>query len=186
MGLDHPELLHSDEQIAAAALPEWVDLGQLKLDGWQKTLPPQPTPDPERKIRLAGSSTGPQPEAPDDMLRLLTPKGHFFMNTSFANMERQRKAMKAPTLEIHPDDASERNLEDGQNVTISNHQGAINTALHITDAVRPGVVALPGKWWSQPAETGAVANILSPSEWSPGGQPAYNDIFVNITTAQDR
>ena len=120
------------------------------------------------------------------MLRMLTPKGHFFMNTSFANMERQRKAMKKPTLEIHPDDASERNLADGQNVTISNHQGAINTALHVTDSVRPGVVALPGKWWSQPAETGAVANILSPSEWSPGGQPAYNDIFVNVTTIQDR
>lgn len=94
--------------------------------------------------------------------------------------------MKKPTLEIHPDDASERNLADGQNVTISNHQGAINTALHVTDSVRPGVVALPGKWWSQPAETGAVANILSPSEWSPGGQPAYNDIFVNVTTIQDR
>ena len=113
---------------------------------------------------------------------MLTPKGHFFMNTSFANMERQRKAMKTPTLEIHPDDASKRNLDDGQKVTISNHQGAITTQLQIIDAIRPGVVALPGNWWRPTAETGAVANILSPSEWSPGGQPAYNDIFVNVTT----
>ena len=30
-------------------------------------------------------------------------------------------------------------------------------------------------------ETGAVANFLSPPAWSPGGQPAYNDIFVDIT-----
>lgn len=186
MGLDHPALTHSDEQIAAAALPDWVDLDQLKIDGWQKTSPAKPKPDPTNKIILSGSTSGPQPHAPDGMLRMLTPKGHFFMNTSFANMERQRKAMKTPTLEIHPDDASERNLEDGQNVTISNHQGAIMTALHITDAVRPGVVALPGKWWSQPAETGAVANILSPPAWSPGGQPAYNDIFVNVATAQDQ
>ena len=186
MGLDHVALTHTDEQIAAAALPDWVVLEQLKIDGWQKTSPARSKPDLENKIVLSGSTRGPQPHAPDGMLRMLTPKGHFFMNTSFANMERQRKAMKKPTLEIHPDDASERNLADGQNVTISNHQGAINTALHVTDSVRPGVVALPGKWWSQPAETGAVANILSPSEWSPGGQPAYNDIFVNVTTIQDR
>lgn len=184
MGLDHPELRHSDEQIAAAALPEWVDLGQLKLDGWQKTLPPQPTPDPERKIRLAGSSTGPQPETPDDMLRLLTPKGHFFMNTSFANMPRQRKAMKTPTLEIHAEDATSHDLVDGQDATIFNEQGSITAQVHISDAVRTGVVALAGKWWSHPTETGAVANFLSPPVWSPGGQPAYNDIFVDIAPAE--
>ncbi len=94
MDLDHPALRESDEQIAAAALPTRVDLDQLKLDGWLKTSSPKPTPDPKNKIRLAGSSIGPQPETPADMLRLLTPKGHFFMNTSFANMPRQRKAMK--------------------------------------------------------------------------------------------
>jgi anaerobic selenocysteine-containing dehydrogenase len=118
------------------------------------------------------------------MLRLLTPKGHFFMNTSFANMPRQRKAMKTPTLEIHAEDATSRDLVDGQDATISNEQGSITAQIHISDAVRPGVVALPGKWWSHPTETGAVANILSPPVWSPGGQPAYNDIFVDITPAE--
>jgi len=186
MGLDHPALAQSDEQIAAAALPDWVDLDQLKTDGWQKTSPAKPKPDPTNRIILSGSTREPQPHTPDGMLRMLTPKGHFFMNTSFANMERQRKAMNTPTLDIHPDDASQRDLDDGQQVTISNHQGAINAALRITDAVHPGVVTLPGKWWSQPAETGAVANLLSPPAWSPGGQPAYNDIFVNVTTARDR
>jgi len=185
MGLDHSALSDTDEQIAAAALPDWVDLDQLKLDGWQKTSPAKPEPDPTNKIVLSGSTKEPQPHAPDGMLRMLTPKGHFFMNTSFANMARQRKAMKTPILEMHPDDAAERNLADGQKVTISNHQGTITTQLHITDAIRPDVVALPGKWWSQPDETGAVANTLAPSAYSPGGQPAYNDIFVNVTTAAD-
>jgi anaerobic selenocysteine-containing dehydrogenase len=185
MGLDHPALTDTDEQIAASAVPEWIDLEQLKLDGWQKTSPAKAKSDPANKIMLSGSTWGPQPHNPDGMLRMLTPKGHFFMNTSFANMPRQRKAMKNPTLEIHPEDAADRDLNDGQEVTISNHQGAIKTELHITDVMRPGVVALPGKWWSLPSETGAVANILSPPEWSPGGQPAYNDIFVNVTTAQD-
>jgi anaerobic selenocysteine-containing dehydrogenase len=183
MDLEHPALSESDEQIAAAALPEWVDLDQLKLDGWQKTPSPRPAADPGKKIRLAGSSMGPQPETPDDMLRLLTPKGHFFMNTSFANMPRQRKAMKTPTLEVNAEDAIARRLVDGQDITVFNEQGSITTQIHISEAVRPGVVALPGKWWSHPTETGAVANFLSPSAWSPGGQPAYNDIFVDIAPA---
>ncbi len=186
MALDHPALRESDEQIAAAALPDWVDVNQLKIDGWQKTSPDRPKPDPTNKIVLSGSSMVPRPQTPDGMLRMLTPKGHFFMNSSFANMPRQRRAMKTPTLEIHPHDATDRNLNDGQTVAISNPQGSITADLHVTDAVIPGVVALPGKWWSHPGETSAVANILSPSQWSPGGQPAYNDIFVNVSTAQNQ
>jgi hypothetical protein len=50
-------------------------------------------------------------------------------------------------------------------------------------AVRQGVVSLTGKWWSHPAETGAVANFLTPSSWAPGGQPAYNDTFVEVVAA---
>ena len=105
------------------------------------------------------------------------------MNTSFANMPRQRKAMKTPTLEVNAEDAIARRLVDGQDITVFNKQGSITTQIHISEAVRPGVVALPGKWWSHPTETGAVANFLSPSAWSPGGQPAYNDIFADIAPA---
>ncbi|WP_161988316.1 hypothetical protein [Elioraea sp. Yellowstone] len=47
----------------------------------------------------------------------------------------------------------------------------------------PGVVSPPGKWWSTAGEEGAVANLLSPSAWSPWGQPAYNDTFVVISAA---
>ncbi len=180
MGIDHPALRETDEQIAASALPDSVDLDQLKFDGWHKTLPPKPVPNPERPIRLAGSSGGPQSSAPPNMLRLLTPKGHFFMNTSFANMPRQRKAMKNPTLEMHGTDAAARDLADGQDVSIFNERGSIASQLHVSDDVQPGVVVLPGKWWSHPDDTAAVANLLAPSEWSPGGQPAFNDVFVHV------
>jgi hypothetical protein len=55
--------------------------------------------------------------------------------------------------------------------------------LRVTDAMLPGVVSPPGKWWSTAGEEGAVANLLSPSAWSPWGQPAYNDTFVVISAA---
>lgn len=181
MGLTHPALQESDEEIAAACLPFYVDLEELKENGWHKTSPePTPFPPPEGKLRMTGPAIEP-PALPDgDMLQLLTPKGHFFLNSSFANMERQRKAMKRPTLDMHPSDASTRGLKDGQSVEIKNGQSSLQVWLRVTEEVRPGIVVLPGKWWSKPDETSAVSNLLTPSAWSPGGQPAYNDTFVLV------
>jgi anaerobic selenocysteine-containing dehydrogenase len=116
------------------------------------------------------------------MLRLMTPKAHFFLNSSFANQPRQRRAEGRPTLDMTQADAATRGLRDGESVQIGNAQGTITATLRLTDAVVSGVVALPGKWWG--ALDGAVANLLSPSAWSPGGQPAYNDIFVEVMRAE--
>ena len=80
-------------------------------------------------------------------------------------------------------DASIRGLSDGQRVVLKNERGELHTALHVTNKVCSGVVSLPGKWWSRPAKTGAVGNLLTPSVWSPGGQPAYNDTFVQVESA---
>jgi anaerobic selenocysteine-containing dehydrogenase len=179
MGLDHPALRESDEEIAASALPVGVELAALKAAGWVKMTKPAPQHG-AAGWRLARGVPLP-PAAPSaGMLQLLTPKAHFFLNSSFANQPRQRRAEGRPTLDMAQADATARGLSDGQSVRVRNAQGAIPAMLRVTDAVAPGVVALPGKWWSLPEEDGAVANLLSPSAWSPGGQPAYNDIFVEV------
>lgn len=184
LGLTHPALRESDEAIASSALPPDVDLAALKDQGWLKKSPGRPRFESEqRKLRLAGPL--PEPAAPSapGMLRLLTPKAHYFLNSSFANMPRQRQAQGRPMLAINPTDAKARGLTDSQEVRVKNQQGAIRAWLHLTEDIRPGVVALPGKWWSVPPETGAVGNLLTPSSWSPGGQPAFNDTFVEVVAA---
>ena len=93
--------------------------------------------------------------------------------TGFANMPRHRKAMKTPTLEVHPEDAISLELVDGQDIAVSNEQESMTAQIHVSETVRPGVDSLPGKWWRHSTETGAVANSLSSPAWSPGGQPAY-------------
>lgn len=183
MGLDHPALRESDEEIAAAALPADVSLTALKEAGWVKT--PRPAPSlAEAKLRLAPTGGVALPVAPptSGMLRLMTPKAHFFLNSSFANQPRQRKAEGKPTLDMTLADATARGLRDGAAVHISNAQGAIPATLRVTDAVVTGVVSLPGKWWG--TLDGAVSNLLSPAAWSPGGQPAFNDMFVEVVGAE--
>lgn len=184
LGLQHPALHETDEQIAASALPPDIDLESLRSAGWKKTFPARYSPPPpDRRVRLVG----PTPTFPigaartgDGKLQLLTPKAHIFMNSTFANMPRQRRVMRGPTLEIHPEDATERGIRDGTSAVVSNDQGTLHVLARVTDQVRAGVVSLPGKWWSFPPETGAVGNTLTSSAWSPGGQPAYNDTWVHV------
>lgn len=184
MSLDHPAMRETDEEIAASALPPGVDLERLKEAGWVKMEKPLPRLE-GAGLRLARGDGVPLPPAPPaaEMLRLLTPKAHFFLNSSFANQPRQRRAEGRPTLHMAPEDAAARGLGDGEAVLLRNAQGAIPATLRVSDAVPAGVVALPGKWWSLPEKEGAVANLLSPSAWSPGGQPAYNDVFVEVVGA---
>ena len=184
LGLTHTALQESDEAIAASALPEGVDLQTLKVDGWRKTFPPRAAlTGLERKLRVSGFTAGTGPTAEPGALQLLTPKSHFFLNSSFANMPRHKRSMSRPTLDMHPSDASARLLADGGRVAIMNARATIYAYLHVTDAVRPGVVSLPGKWWGEPTDSAAVANLLTPSAWSSEGQPAYNDTFVTVEAA---
>jgi len=182
LGLDHPAFSESDEEIAATTLPDGLDLETLKAEGWRKLSPPRPDPSRgDTKLRFSGDD--PEPIA-SDSLRLLTPKSHYFLNSSFANMPRQRKGEGSPTLEMHPVDAGQRGLVDGQTVTIRNERGTVQTALLVSDIITPGAVTLVGKWWSEPEETAVLSNMLTPSSWSPGGQPAYNDTFVEVEAVQ--
>jgi anaerobic selenocysteine-containing dehydrogenase len=181
LGLDHPALRESDEEIAASALPEGVSLKTLRAKGWLKTRPASPSFG--TGVSIAGEIPLPPLPPTPRMLQLLTPKSHFFLNSTFANMARQRKAMKRPTLEIHPRDAEARGLRDGQEVHVGNERATVRAWLEVTDAVCAGVVVLPGKWWGRAEQLGAVANLLTASAWSPGGQPAYNDTFVSVADA---
>lgn len=178
MGLEHPALAESDEEIAASALPPGVRLADLKAAGWLKWSPPRFSPN--GRVRLAGESPVLPAPPKDGELQLLTPKPHHFLNSSFANMTRHRTAMKGPTLYLHPEDAATRGLTDGMEVDVGNTRGSVRARLTISDDVLPGVATLPGRWWSADVG-GAGVNAVTPGSSSPGGQPAYNDTYVVVT-----
>ncbi len=181
MGLNNPALRESDEEIAQSALPDDIPLEALKAEGWRKTFPARPELT-VGSLRLSGITAGDVPDR-GDRLQLLTPKAHYFLNSSYVNLARQRRGMERPTLEINVADAEARGLSDGERVAIRNEQGEVTAWLRVGTSIRPGVVSLTGKWWSHPTETSAVANLLTPSAWAPGGQPAYNDTFVDVVAA---
>lgn len=67
--------------IAASALPSGVNLTTLKETGWVKSPPAPPTFD--TPLRLAEAVPLPTLAPEPDMLRLLTPKSHYFFKFKF-------------------------------------------------------------------------------------------------------
>ena len=193
MGLQDACLQESDEQIAASALPATVSLADLREKGWIKTLVPRPDPRERGQqlsisIGLTESSVADwfaPPQDEPDALRLLTPKAHHFLNSSFANMPRHRASQRLPRLRINPADAQARGLRANDQVAIRSGDLSLTAGLEITDEVRPGVVTMEGKWWRRTDGPGAVVNRLAPARWTPSGQPTYNDIFVTVSAQRE-
>ncbi len=184
LGLEHPALRESDEEIAAATMPKGVSLAELCDVGWKKSPSPRPAVAPlQSKLRLSGGPLRAPSRTNDGTLQLLTPKSHYFLNSTFANMPRNRKSQGVPTATLHPSEAGLRGLAGGDRVAVRCNGVKVEVALAVSDAVRQGAVALEGKWWDEGREDSAPLNRLTPSRWSPAGQPAYNETWVRVEKA---
>jgi anaerobic selenocysteine-containing dehydrogenase len=183
LGLDDPAFRESDEEIAASVMPEGWSFKALMAEGWRKS--PTPRPAIARRDALLRISDGPivAPDVEEGRLQLLTPKSHYFLNSTFANMPRQQKSQGAPAVTLHGDDAARLGLQAGSQVRLSDGRASFTAQLKVSDAVRPGIASFEGKWWENGAEDAPAMNRLSSSLWSPAGQPAYNEVFVTVSPA---
>ncbi|MFP3900981.1 MAG: molybdopterin-dependent oxidoreductase [Acidimicrobiia bacterium] len=210
LGFDDPCFAESDEEMLRAMLataPDDVTFDGLRERGWQKIdLGQGPTPHadggfgtPDGKLQLradglAGLDLDPLPtfdlpaEIADDARRerfpfaLVTPKTHFFLNTTFADRERQRAAQGRPFVAVHPDDAATAGVSDGQRVAVSNDRGSFEAELRVTDEVRPGVAVAPMGWWATDHHDGTAAQATTSQRLTVLGEaPTFNDNRVAIS-----
>ena len=112
-----------------------ADMGLPPLPGYTAAVDEQP--------ELTGQFT------PELALNLITGAAHHFVTSSFANQPNLLKREGDPFVEIHPDDAQKREIEDGDLVVVENGRGWCELKAVVTDAVRPGVVASPKGRWSK-------------------------------------
>ncbi len=67
-------------------------------------------------------------------------------NSWLHNSERLVKGPERCTLLMHPADAGERRLRDGQRVRVASAAGAVEVPLQVSAEMRRGVVSLPHGW----------------------------------------
>ncbi len=184
MGLPFPELRESDDEMMRQALPATVSLDELRARGWMRIDVPSPhmpfklgtrlcTPSGRIEIEsprftAAGVDALPSYVPPYESeerdpelvsrypLALISPPAHEFLNSTFVNVPSLRRSAGKPTLEIHADDAMQRDIGAGDRVSIYNDRGTFVAEAVITDRVRPGVVSAPSVWW--PKLTGSRTN----------------------------
>ncbi len=88
---------------------------------------------------------------------------HLRSNNSWLhNSSRLVKGKPRCTLLMHPDDATERRLSDGQRVFVSSSVGQIEVTLCLSDEMMPGVVSLPHGWGHQ--DKGAKMRVANATE----------------------
>ncbi|MWV46523.1 molybdopterin-dependent oxidoreductase [Paenibacillus sp. HJL G12] len=80
-------------------------------------------------------------------LMFISPPNHNFLNSTFANVEKHQRLEKEPQLQIHPQDASERGINEGDMVCIYNQRGQLELKALVTDKMLPGTVISQGLWW---------------------------------------
>jgi anaerobic selenocysteine-containing dehydrogenase len=111
-------------------------------------------------------------------LTLISPKTHHFMNSSLNPVETLSRREGRPMIQIHPDDARARGIEDGSKVRVFNERGECFLEAKVIDHVRTGVVASPALWWSDKLKSGKGINQLTsdrPADMA-GGATFYTNL----------
>ncbi len=117
-------------------------------------------------------------------LAFISPPHRHFLNSSFANLDFALKDAGAPSLDIHPDDAASRGINEGAPVCVFNGRGSYTVRARITDTVRPGVVSAPSVWWKKLTADRRNANeVTSQAIADMGGAATYYDCLVEVRPA---
>jgi anaerobic selenocysteine-containing dehydrogenase len=130
--------------------------------------PPSFAPAIDRMSKIFGELEGES----DDALKLITKRDAYMMNSWYANLPKMKRKERAQNyLFMHPDDAENRQLKDGQQVRVYNDNGAVKIELKVSDDLMPGVVAMTHGWGNAKTSgmkvaqktPGANANALLPT-----------------------
>jgi anaerobic selenocysteine-containing dehydrogenase len=205
MGFGEPELYESDRSVIETLL-ERSGVG-LRFDelAAKSTVPisAQPViqfselrfPTPSGKIELVSAAAEahglpPHPlpladERPaNGWLRLLTPASPWLLNDSFANDAKIARRMGPATLALHPDDAADRGLGEGDHAVVSNDTGNLRLLVTISDALPRGVAYAPKGRWPKREPGHANVNALNPGERADMGEStAVHGVEVTVAAA---
>lgn len=83
--------------------------------------------------------------------------------TKTGKVNRLRQHIDKPFLEIHPQDATSRNIRDGDPVVVKNGRGEVRVCAKITAEIKPGLVFLPMHWGKTMTNDLARANNVTSS-----------------------
>jgi anaerobic selenocysteine-containing dehydrogenase len=202
MGFTEPCFADGDETLCRQAFGDAVDFALLESQGFATlTLPDAPFaeggfPTPSGKCeffsaRLAAQGLDGLPDhLPNHELQgssaryplaMISPPARNFLNSTFVNVQSLRDIEGRPVLEIHPEDAQARGIDDGAVVRVFNDRGSYRCHATISRRARPGVVNGLGVWWRKLGLDGTNVNeVTSQALTDLGRAPTFYDCLVEV------
>jgi anaerobic selenocysteine-containing dehydrogenase len=144
-------------------------LAQQGLDPLPDYLPPHESADgaPELAARYP--------------LAMISPPARNFLNSTFVNVESLRATEGEPRIDIHPLDAAQREVADGELIRIFNDRGSMQARARVTDKAREGLVVGLSIWWKKLSPDGCNANqVTSQALTDLGGSATFYDCLVEV------
>lgn len=105
-----------------------------------------------------------------------------FMNSSYANLPRHRKAEGEPYLEMNVNDAELRGIQEQDWVKVFNDRGEVRLRVKVGDRVPKDVVAAPTGWWASLSHEQKSINVLTSDGLSDMGRGGdFYDTLVEVS-----
>lgn len=193
MGLDDPSHHESDEALIRSLLGRdhpllaGITFERLETDGWARFAhEPATTHHDGTTFRLRALDAA-RPGAPAvHRYQLISPKQHVrFLNANYSQFRAHQPSPAVPVLELHPNDAADLALADGDRARVWNERGELSLDVSVTDRLQPGLVAVPFGWGHASTDQRRAVNALTNAAVRDDdqGSAAFFDTWVSIEPA---
>jgi len=116
-------------------------------------------------------------------LELLARKADNFLNSTFSNLPSVQSMEEPGLLEIHPSDARERGIRDGDPVRVFNGRGELPLRARVNGAVQRGVVAAALNWAKLTPGGSNINTLTSEKLTDMGNSATFYSVLVEVELA---
>lgn len=113
--------------------------------------------------------------------RLVTAPARHYLNSTFTETPTSKRRQQQPSIMLHPNDASELGVTDGDTVKVGSARGELTLMAQVFDGVQRGVVIVESIWPNHAFAGGKGINVLTGADpVAPVGGAAFHDNRVWI------
>jgi anaerobic selenocysteine-containing dehydrogenase len=185
MGFDEPCFAESEEEVVQDLL-EGTSLNFEALKAGP--VPCQPVertsfadgrfPTPSGKMELMVPTFTPAEPGGAHRYRFITPKSRHLQSSQLFNIACKFAAVREPTVYVHPEDAENEGIGEGERIRLWNERGEVELVARLSERVQPGLVVSYMVRW------GANANATTPDAPADmGGNSTFHTNYVSLAPA---
>ena len=118
----------------------------------------------------------PDPATQEYPLALISPASERTISSTMGELSRPEVR-----LEMNPEDAEARGIEEGDAIRIFNALGEVRVHARVSPLIKRGTVAMPKGVWRRNTANGFTSNALTPDTLADlGGGACFNDARVEV------